>query len=146
MQQGAMLWPSKVEVNTKFKQPVTLKGVQEFVGVVNFYCRFIPSAPQVMAPIFVALTSKAKKVVWNEEMNKTFEHTETPLAGAVLPTHTGPMCSNLTHCGCLRASIGCCYSTASTWSLAALGIFSKQLHTHEKEYSTFDHELLLSLC
>ena len=89
-QQGAMPLPSKVEVITKFKQPVTLKGVQEFMGMVNFYCRFIPAAVQVMAPLFTALTSTTKTVVWAEGMIKAFQDTKTALAGAVLLTHPRP--------------------------------------------------------
>lgn len=36
--------PSKVAAIVKFPQPPTKKGLQEFVGMVNFYHRFIPNA------------------------------------------------------------------------------------------------------
>ena len=42
-QNDAMLLPDKVKAISNFKQPVTVKGLQEFIGMVNFYCRFIPT-------------------------------------------------------------------------------------------------------
>ena len=42
--------------------PVTIKGLQEFVGMVNFYHRFIPSATQTMPPLCEALSGKQKSL------------------------------------------------------------------------------------
>ena len=36
-QHGAVPLPAKVEAITGFKQPLILKGLQEFVGMINFY-------------------------------------------------------------------------------------------------------------
>lgn len=46
-QHGATPLPDKVEAITQF-QPSTVKGLQEFVGMVNFYHRFIPAAARIM--------------------------------------------------------------------------------------------------
>ena len=56
----ARLLPDKVKAVTNFKQPVTIKGLQEFVCIINFYRRFIPSAAQVMSPLFSALSGKTR--------------------------------------------------------------------------------------
>lgn len=61
-QQGAIPLPDKVEVVSRFKQPITVKGLQEFVGMVNFYHRFIPAAAQMMSPLFSALAGKDPNV------------------------------------------------------------------------------------
>ena len=36
--------PEKVEAITHLEQPETIKGLQGFIGMVNFYRRFIPAA------------------------------------------------------------------------------------------------------
>ena len=36
--------PEKVEAITHLEEPKTIKGLQGFVGMVNFYSRFIPAA------------------------------------------------------------------------------------------------------
>ena len=60
MQHGAIPLLSQVEAITQLKQPVILKGLQEFVGTVNLYHRFILPAAQIMAPFFAALTNKSE--------------------------------------------------------------------------------------
>ena len=86
-QHGAMPLPDKVEAITQFKQPVTVKGLQEFVGMVNFYHRFIPAASQLMSPFYAALVGKPKTSVWSIAMEKAFQDTKAALAGAALLTH-----------------------------------------------------------
>ena len=44
--------PDKVDAITQLEQPVTVKGLQEFVGMINFYRRFIPAAARNMIPLF----------------------------------------------------------------------------------------------
>ena len=48
--------PEEVDAITQFAQLTTVKGLQEFVGMVNFYRRFIPGATQKMTPLFEALS------------------------------------------------------------------------------------------
>jgi hypothetical protein len=69
---GSMPPPEKVETITDLAQPTTIKGLREFVGIVNFYRRFIPAAAQTMLPLFEALTGKPKALVWNDAMAKLF--------------------------------------------------------------------------
>ena len=55
---------------TQYAQPTTVKGLQEFVGMVSFYHRFIPGAARLMLPLFDAIAGKPKTLTWNEEMEK----------------------------------------------------------------------------
>ena len=84
---GIMPLPDKVDAITQFNQPLTVKGSQEFVGMVNFYRRFIPAAAQMMLPLFEALTNKPKTLAWNEAVVKAFQDTKKALAEATLLTH-----------------------------------------------------------
>ncbi|KAJ8371596.1 hypothetical protein AAFF_G00306820 [Aldrovandia affinis] len=54
-QEGAVPLPSKVEAIQKFPRPVTVRALQEFLGMVNFYHRFIPRAARLMLPLYAAL-------------------------------------------------------------------------------------------
>ena len=59
-QHGVLPFPDKVEAITQFKQPLTVKGLQEFVDMVNFYHRFILAAAKMMSPLYSALAGKPK--------------------------------------------------------------------------------------
>ena len=76
-----------------FSQPSTMKGLQEFVGMVNFYRRFIPEAAQLMLPLSEAFSTKSKTLVWNSVMMHAFQATKKALAEATLlahPCHDAP--------------------------------------------------------
>ena len=47
--QGAVPLPAKVEAIRMFTRPTTVKGLQQFAGMVNFYHRFIPYMMQWQA-------------------------------------------------------------------------------------------------
>ena len=53
--QGAIPLPAKVEAIRTFARPTTIKGLQQFVGMLNFYHRFVPNAAHIMRPIYDVL-------------------------------------------------------------------------------------------
>ena len=55
--------PERVNAITQFSQPITVKGLQKFAGMVKFYRRLIPHAAQIMVPSSEALKSKQKALV-----------------------------------------------------------------------------------
>jgi len=71
---GAIPLPSKVEAVTNVARPLTVKALQEFLGMINFYHRFIPRAAQLMRPLDEALKDKASKkmVDGTEERERAF--------------------------------------------------------------------------
>lgn len=55
---GAMPLPSKVEAIRQLPHPTTVKALHEFLGMVNFYHRFIPRAARLMHLLYEALKAK----------------------------------------------------------------------------------------
>ena len=49
--QGAVPLPARVDAVACFPRPRTVKSLQEFLGMVNFYNRFIPHAAHLMRPL-----------------------------------------------------------------------------------------------
>ena len=84
---GIMPLPPKVDAVAHFSQPSITKGLQEFVGMINFCRRFIPDAAQLMLPLFEAFSTKSKTLVWNDAMVDAFQATKKALEEATLLTH-----------------------------------------------------------
>ena len=84
---GATPLPSKVTAIREFSRPSTVKGLQEFVGMVNFYHRFVPAAASIMQPLYKALVGKPKVLQWNDQMISTFNLTKEALASATMLAH-----------------------------------------------------------
>ncbi|KAL6455468.1 hypothetical protein MHYP_G00360970 [Metynnis hypsauchen] len=61
---GAVPLPAKVEAIQSFVRPLTVKALQEFLGMVNFYHRFIPRAADLMRPLYEALKGKRLLNTW----------------------------------------------------------------------------------
>ena len=51
---GARPLPAKVEAITNFPRPTTIKGLQQFLGMLNFYHRFLQGAAQNLHPMYSA--------------------------------------------------------------------------------------------
>ncbi|GFO02552.1 Pol polyprotein [Plakobranchus ocellatus] len=63
-QYGSIPLPSKVKAIRDFPKPSTVKGLQEFLGMVNFYHRFIPHVTSLLLPLHCALQkSHSQKVL-----------------------------------------------------------------------------------
>ncbi|KII63791.1 Transposon Ty3-I Gag-Pol polyprotein [Thelohanellus kitauei] len=55
---GVTTLPDKVKVIQEFVKPSTTKQLQEFIGLINFYHRFIPNVAKTMQPLYSALKGK----------------------------------------------------------------------------------------
>lgn len=139
---GIIPLPNKVDAITHFQPPATIKGLQEFVGMANFYRRFIPAAAQVMSPLFEALAGKPKALIWDDARMKAFQDTKKALAEATLlnhPRHNVPI--SLTSDASNQA-VGAVLQQHVNGMWEPLAFFSKKLRPPERKYSTFDRELL----
>ena len=85
--------PVKVEAISKFPQPTTVKDLQEFMGMINYFNPFVPAAAQVMLPLYQALVGKPRALIWSADMTLAFQGAKQALAQAVLlhhPTENAP--------------------------------------------------------
>lgn len=84
---GVVPLQKKVQAVIDFPKPATVKGLQEFLGMVNFYHRFVPHCAAVMRPLHEATTTKAKLVDWTEERDKAFVNAKNALVNAMMLVH-----------------------------------------------------------
>jgi len=122
---------------------LTVKSLQEFLGMVNFYHHFIPGAAQLMRPLYEALKSKAPKHLgdWSMEKEVALAATKTSLAKAMMLVHPSPKAPIAITSDASDYAIGAVYEqwVGEAWQL--LVFFSHQLCPGEQKYSTFDREL-----
>ena len=91
----------------EFPVPTTRQELQNFVGMANFYQRFLPGATTMLLPLTEALKGgKAAKFLWTLECQTAFQSTKSMLPAAVElhhPVHGAPvsLCVNAsgTHVG-----------------------------------------------
>ncbi|GFT39042.1 hypothetical protein TNCV_3691261 [Trichonephila clavipes] len=101
--EGISPLPDQVDAIQKFPRPNTLTQLRRFLGMYNFYRRFIPKAAHILALIIKFLeghTNKKKPcrplkspqtpLEWTEEAENSFTAAKTALTDATLLKHPIP--------------------------------------------------------
>jgi hypothetical protein len=71
--EGIMVDPGKVKEVLEWKPPTTVSEVQNFLGLANYYRRFILNFSKIVKPI-TELLKKGNKYVWSEACDEAFKH------------------------------------------------------------------------
>ncbi len=134
-----------VQVILDFPKPIDCKALQRFLGMINFYRRFLSGVAGTLRPLTAALSGNPKTLPWTPDMETAFAAAKEafvatiplahPLLGAVLTLAAD---TSDTHVGAvLQQQVG------QHWQ--PLEFFSKKLSKSEVNYSTFDRELLAAV-
>lgn len=134
----------KVKLIQDFPVPNSLRKLREFLGLINFYRRFIPHCADILQPLtdMLSCKSKNKAISLAEYELSSFQRAKTTLAEATLLVHPAvdlPLClmvdaSNL--------AVGGVLQQCENGVMRPISFFSKRLQPAETRYSTFGRELL----
>jgi hypothetical protein len=111
---------SQVEALAAFPRPTTIKELQRFLGIINFYRRFLPGIAATLRPLTNALRGGAKSLEWSPPMATAFDAAKAALATATPLSHPQPDATVSVFCD---ASLALFYS--SLRSAAAVGSRSR---------------------
>ena len=128
-----------------FPQPTSQRKLRQFVGLVNFYRRFIPHCATIMQPLNKLLThpqERSTSLVWTEEALTAFTAVKTALAEATLLTHPKPGALTSIMTDASDVAVGAVLQQHVQGHWHPLAYFSRSLKPAETRYSTFDQELL----
>ncbi len=89
--QGISPPQKRVQAIRDFPRPTTTCRLREFLGLVNFYHRFIPGCAGSLKPLNSLLASSpSSKMNWNDEAAAAFVGIKATLANATLLVHPKP--------------------------------------------------------
>ena len=135
---------AKVQAIQDFPPPTSVRKLREFLGLINFYRRFIPQCAQLSQQLTELLSTKHASSPFHlyDAAIAAFESTKAALANATMLTHPSseaPYClmvdaSDVAVGGVLQKKIN------NTWQ--PISFFSNKLQPAEMKYSTFSRELL----
>jgi RNase H-like domain found in reverse transcriptase/Reverse transcriptase (RNA-dependent DNA polymerase) len=140
---GILPLPQRVEALRCFPWPNTVQELQAFLGLQNFYRRFVPAAAAILRPLTDALSGSpsGKAVVkWSAA---TFKKAKNSLADTALLDHPAATAAILLVTDASATHVGAVLQQrrrGQPWK--PLGFFSQKLSLAESWYSAFDRELL----
>ena len=133
----------KVHTIRSFPQPTSQRKLREFVGLVNFYRRFIPHGATLLQPLNLLLCkSTPKTLIWSEAATSAFNAIKEALASATLLVHPEAEAPTCIMTDASETAVGAVLQQFISGRWQPLAYFSKGLKPAETRYSAFDRELL----
>lgn len=136
----------RVSAIVNYTKPETVSELRRFLGVINYYRRCIPHAAQLQAPLNEFLRDSKKndkrKIPWTVESDEAFDLCRKSLGKAALLAHPAPNAYLALITDASDTAIGAALEQEEDGAWKPLGFFSRKLSTAERNYSTYDRELL----
>ena len=92
--QGLQPQPEKVNAIKLAPQPENVSQLRAYLGLVNYYSKFVPNLSQTLAPLN-NLLRKNEKWAWGQEQDKPFKKSKDSISSDNLIIHFDPT-KNLT--------------------------------------------------
>jgi len=143
--EGCQPLPERVDDIQNWPLPTTKKGLQRFLGSVNFYHRFIRNAARLQAPLHDLAASVNKKdgvLQWTTITRDAFNECRNALASTVCLSHPGADARLRLSTDASSTATGAVLEQSCDGVWKPLGFFSRKMSPTQRRYSTFDRELL----
>ena len=140
--EGVSPTADKVAAVTRFPTPKTIKSLQEFIGMVTYYHRFLPGIAKVLAPLHSAISGKKRKLAWNPALQTAFSQAKKAITQAVMLSFPRRNARLQLMTDASDHAIGAALQQMTSKGPAPIAFFSRKLSPTEQRYSTFDRELL----
>ena len=132
-----------VDSISSFRPPSTKKELQRFLGLINFYRRFLPGIAAVLRPLTEALRGGAREpLVWTQQCTEAFELAKSRLSTRTLLYHPDPTAPISVAVDASGSHVGAVLQQRQQTSWQPLAFFSRKLSDPQTKYSAFDRELL----
>ena len=151
--EGISPLPSVVDAIVKFNKPEKQRALRRYLGMVNYYHRFIPHCAAKLMPLNNLLTSANEghtrlspksnfDLKWNKEAESAFSESKQILANATLLVHPDSTAQLNITCDASDVAVRGVLQQFLNGMWQPLSFFSKKLNPAETRYSAFDRELL----
>lgn len=136
---------SKVQAINDFPVPKTVKQLRRFLGMLNFYRRFLPHSALIQAPLNALLTGRVKAsqpVDVSGDALLAFNNCKDSLAHAALLAHPDCHAELALVTDASDLAMGAVLQQLKDDSWQPLAFFSRKLSPSQQKYSPYDRELL----
>ncbi|GJQ91289.1 putative reverse transcriptase domain-containing protein [Tanacetum coccineum] len=133
---GIHVDPSKIEAVKSWKAPTTPSEVRSFLGLAGYYRRFIKNFSKIAKPL-TSLTQKNQKYEWGEKQEEAFQTLKDNLCNAPILSLPDGVEDFVVYCDASNQGLRCVLMQRDK----VIAYASRQLKSHEKNYTTHDLEL-----
>ena len=143
-EQGITPVPEKVTAIQNFPQPTSLRQLRRFLGLVNYYRRFVPDCSRILTPLTNMMQQQKNKNTKIQIEGEAFHNAKKALAdftklSYISNENTSTLSLTTDASG---DSIGAVLQQKQNGLEKPISFFSVKLNTAQRKYSTFSRELL----
>ena len=131
----------KVKAIRATSRPTTVKELRRFLGMVNYYRRFVPKAAHHLFHLFEALKDDPKRLQWSDLRESSFEAIKDALADATMLHHPDPRLPLAVTSDASQVAIGAVIEQRGPKGWEPLAFFSKKLTPSQQKWCPYDREL-----
>ena len=134
--------PTKTEAKIQVPVPTNMKSFRQFLGMVNFYRRFIPNCASILQPLTNLLTNiKRCDIVVSGDALSAFSKTKAALAKTTELSHVLPDVELYLAVDASAVGVGVVLEQKVSGSWKPTSFFPQKLTSIQKRYGTFRREL-----
>ncbi|KAK4474285.1 hypothetical protein MN116_000373 [Schistosoma mekongi] len=134
--------PGAVEAIKNYPLPNSFKKLRRFLGLINFYRRFLPHFAHIAQPLTDLLKGRSRSLNMTETAIKTFEQLKEMLSSATLLSRRDTNAPLALMTDASDTAVGAVLQQFTNGQWEPLSFFSKRLNISQTRYSTFGRELL----
>ena len=151
--EGISPLPSAVDAIVNFVKPEKQRALRRYLGMVNYYHRFIPHCAAKLTPLNNLLTAANEghtrlspksnfDLKWDKNAESAFSESKQILANATFLVHPDSTAQINITCDASDVTVGGVLQQFLNGMWQPLSFFSKKLNPAKTRYSVFDRELL----
>lgn len=137
--------PEKIEAVRNFPKPTMAKELKRFIGMINFYRKFLPHAVKYQSRLQTLIRGNIKNdtrtICWTQDMEDAFLRCKEELAKATLLVHPVKNADLALFVDASDTAVGAALHQCVDGCLQPLGFYSKKLTSSQRKYSAYDREL-----
>ena len=130
----------KIRAINNAPAPTNISQLKSFLGLINYYCKFLSNLSNTLAPLY-RLLQKNTKWQWGPEQQRAFQTSKKSLTSDCILTHFDPTRALVLACDASPYGIGTVLSHQMEDGLDKPNAFSSRtLAPAEKKYSQLEKE------
>ena len=131
---------------SEFPAPTDKPALQRFLGMINFYRKFLRGAARVLAPLTNALKGTGKTLTWTSDLEAAFRHAEDLLIKVPELTHPRPSAPISIDMDSSDSHVGAVLQQRIEDASSPLAFFPRKLSEAERKYSALTENSWLPIC
>ena len=145
---GITTLPEKVSAMKEYSRPTTAKDLRRYLGMINFYRRFVPNAARTLSPLYDMLVvhnklPKNAPLQWDQKHHDAFNKSKQDMVNAALLAYPKPGAPVYLAADASDTAVGAVLQQQlPDGSMQPLGFFSRRLEETQTKWSIFGRELL----